>query len=142
MYEGQVDASKHLNLVYDDVERHYHVVTNLTGAMAKRYVCKACHKSSMSDVTHVCDQSCSDCNVSPPCAFSVTRFPATIVTDILEVCRVTPTTSRVRQRKSPFANENEFARPVDGSRRMPDTNVTSYFVLTVSKIGTWVTCAI
>ena len=33
-YERQVDSSKYLNLLYDDVERHYHVVTNLTGAMA------------------------------------------------------------------------------------------------------------
>jgi len=29
MYEGQVDSSKHLNLFYDDVERHYHVITTL-----------------------------------------------------------------------------------------------------------------
>jgi len=34
MYEGQVDSSKHLNLLYDDVEIDYHVITNLTGAMA------------------------------------------------------------------------------------------------------------
>jgi len=73
MYEGQVDSSKHLNLLYDDVERHYHVITNLTGAMAKRYVCKACHKSCWRDVTHVCDQTCSDCKASPPCAFSGAR---------------------------------------------------------------------
>jgi len=53
MLEGQVDSSKHLNLVYDDVERHYHVIANLTGAMAKRYVCKACHKSCGRDIKHV-----------------------------------------------------------------------------------------
>ena len=35
MFEGQVDASKRINLLYDDVERHYHVITNVTGAMAK-----------------------------------------------------------------------------------------------------------
>jgi len=35
MYEGQVESSKHINLLYDDVERH-HVITNLTGAMAKK----------------------------------------------------------------------------------------------------------
>ena len=40
MFEGQVDSSKHLNLIYDDVERHYHVITNLTSAMAKRYYVK------------------------------------------------------------------------------------------------------
>jgi len=44
VYEGQEDTSKHLNLLYDDVERYCHVITNLTGAMAKRYVCSACHK--------------------------------------------------------------------------------------------------
>jgi hypothetical protein len=27
-----------LNLLYDDVTRHYHVLTKLPGAMAKRYV--------------------------------------------------------------------------------------------------------
>jgi len=37
MFEAQDDTSKHINLLYDDVERHYHVITNLTGAMAKRY---------------------------------------------------------------------------------------------------------
>jgi len=29
----------------------------------------------MSDVTHVCDQTSSDCKASPPCTFSGTRFP-------------------------------------------------------------------
>jgi len=43
--------------------------------MAKRYVCKACHKSCSRDVTHVCDHTCSDCMASPPGAFFGTRFP-------------------------------------------------------------------
>jgi len=75
MYEAQVDSSKHLNLLYDDVERHYHVITNLTGAMAKRYICNACHKSCGRDITHNCDQTCSDCMASPPCTFSDVRIP-------------------------------------------------------------------
>jgi len=29
MYEGQVEFSKQLNVLYDNVERHYHVITNL-----------------------------------------------------------------------------------------------------------------
>ena len=45
MFEGRVESSKRLNLLYDDVERHYHVITNLTGAMGRRNVCKACNKS-------------------------------------------------------------------------------------------------
>jgi len=75
MYEGHVDSSKHLNLLYDNVERHYHVITNLTGAMAKKYVCIACHKSCRRDMTHVCDQTCSDCMASLPCTFSDVRIP-------------------------------------------------------------------
>jgi hypothetical protein len=75
MFEGQVDSSKRINLLYDDVERHYHVITNLTGAMARRSVCKACNKACTSYVTHACDQKCSDCMTSPPCAFSDVRIP-------------------------------------------------------------------
>ena len=56
MFEGQVDTSKSLNLPYGDVGRHYHIITNLNGAMAKRYVCSACHRSCRRDITHVCDQ--------------------------------------------------------------------------------------
>jgi len=75
MYEGQVDSSKHLNLLYDDVESYYHVITNLSGAMAKMYVCNACHKSCGRDITHVCEQTCNDCMASPPCVFSGDRIP-------------------------------------------------------------------
>jgi len=75
MFEGQIESFEQLNLLYDDVERHYHVITNLTVAMAKRYVCKACNKVCKSDVTHVCDQTCSDCVASPPCASGDFRIP-------------------------------------------------------------------
>ena len=74
MLEGPVESAKRLNLLYD-VERHYHVITNLTGAMAKKYVCKASHKACTSEITYVCDKTCSDCMVSPPCAFSDVRIP-------------------------------------------------------------------
>jgi hypothetical protein len=57
MFEGQIESSRRLNLLYDDVTRHYHVIGSLTGALAKRYVCKACNKGCRSDVTHVCDQT-------------------------------------------------------------------------------------
>ena len=35
MFDGQVKTEKRLNLIYDDVARHYHVIVNITGAMAK-----------------------------------------------------------------------------------------------------------
>ena len=75
MFEGHVESNKRLNLLYDDVDRHYHVITNLTGAMAKKYVCKACNKSCRSDAAHNCDQTCSECMTIPPCAFEGIRIP-------------------------------------------------------------------
>ena len=39
-FDGQVESEKRINLLYDESERHYHVITNITGAMAKHYVCK------------------------------------------------------------------------------------------------------
>jgi len=75
MFEGQVDSPKRLNILYDEVERHYHVIANLTVAMAKKYVCKGRSKACKRDVAHVCDQTCSNCMVSQPCAIAVFRNP-------------------------------------------------------------------
>ena len=40
MIEEQVDSSKRINLLYYDIERHYHVIVKLTGALVRRYVLK------------------------------------------------------------------------------------------------------
>ena len=47
MFEGSVEATERLNLLYDEVTRHYHVIGNLTAAMAIGYVCKACGKGCL-----------------------------------------------------------------------------------------------
>ena len=75
IFQGQVDSSKKINRLYDDVEQHYHVIVNITGAMPKTYVCKACNKWCRQDVTHVCEETCSDCMASPPCVVSAVRIP-------------------------------------------------------------------
>ena len=75
MFEGQVDSHKRINLLYDDVERHYHVIVNITGAMSKKFMCKACNKSCASVVTQICDQTFSDCIGMSPCAFSDILIP-------------------------------------------------------------------
>jgi len=41
IFDGQGTSEKRINQLYDDVNRHYHVIANLTGAMVKRYVYKA-----------------------------------------------------------------------------------------------------
>jgi hypothetical protein len=74
MYEGRVHSSTRINHLYDEVSRHYHMIANLTGAMAKRFVCKACGKGSRSDTEHKYDQTCSDCMPNAPCVFSEVRI--------------------------------------------------------------------
>jgi len=75
MFEGQVDCPKRLNKLYDEVQRHYHVIAKLTCAMAKEYVFKGCRKACKRDIAHVCDKTFSDCMVSLPCAFAVVPIP-------------------------------------------------------------------
>jgi hypothetical protein len=55
--DGQVTSEKRINVLYDDVNHHYHVITNLTGAMAKLHVCKGCNKGCRSDVKHKCQET-------------------------------------------------------------------------------------
>jgi hypothetical protein len=72
VFDGQVESEKRPNLLFDDVTCHYHGITNVTGAMAKRYVCKGCGKGCdyRDDVKHKCDQECSDCMSISQCAFA------------------------------------------------------------------------
>jgi len=60
MFQGQLESTKRQNAIYDDVEWHYHMIKNLTGAKATRYAFKACNKICISDGTHLGDQTCSD----------------------------------------------------------------------------------
>jgi len=75
IFEGQVVTENRLNLVFDDVTRHYHVIANLTGAMSKQFTCKGCSKSSRSGVTHKCSEACSDYLSIPPCISTNVRIP-------------------------------------------------------------------
>ena len=75
MYQGHVDSDKRVNLLFDEVTQHYHVMANLTGAMAKRYVCEGCNKGSKYGVEYTCEHKCSECMVSPPCISAGPRIP-------------------------------------------------------------------
>jgi len=116
MFEGRVESVKHVNIIYDDVERHYHVITNLTVAMAKKYVCKACNKICRSDVSHVSDQTCSDCATISPCVFRGNRIPCENAIDTFEVGHVSIITRDVvRLRKEAFASVSVIAARVEYS---------------------------
>jgi hypothetical protein len=75
MFEGQVETSDRINLLYHDTARHYHVIGSLTGVMAKRFVCTGCGKVCRRDIMHTCDQTCSECMASPPCEQAGDRIP-------------------------------------------------------------------
>jgi hypothetical protein len=75
LFDGHVDSPKRINLLYDNISRHYHVINNLTGAMVKKFICKACNKGCERVWTHMCDQTCSDCMSSPPCVSTGVRIP-------------------------------------------------------------------
>jgi len=74
IFEGRVTCEKRVNLLYDGVKRHFHIITNLTGAMSKRFICEGCSKSCRSGVTHKCSEACSNCMSIPPCISTNVRI--------------------------------------------------------------------
>jgi hypothetical protein len=75
MYQGHGDSDKRINILFDEVTQHYHVIANMTGAMAKRYVCEGCNKGCKFGKVHTCEHTCSDFMLSPPCISVGPRFP-------------------------------------------------------------------
>jgi hypothetical protein len=35
VFDGQVESEKRINLLYDDVTHHYHVINSVTGALSR-----------------------------------------------------------------------------------------------------------
>jgi hypothetical protein len=52
MFDGQVESSERINLLYDDVT-HHHVIANLTGVMAKKFVKRAARAVVETSFIHV-----------------------------------------------------------------------------------------
>jgi len=75
IFEGQVTSEKRVNLLYDEDNRLYHVITNLTVAMSKRYICESSNQSCRTGVTHRCREKCTDCMSIPPCVCTDVRIP-------------------------------------------------------------------
>ena len=64
------------------------MIENLTAAMAKQYVFKACGKGCRHDVTHTCDQTYSSYLTNPPCLATGVQIPVRTATDIFEASPV------------------------------------------------------
>ena len=91
MFDGQVATPQAINMRYED--RHYHVITNLMGEMAKGYMCPACNKGCSRGAEHRYDASCDTCS-SNPCASRITLGSlATSATGNLGTRRVSKITS-------------------------------------------------
>jgi hypothetical protein len=138
IYDGQVDWPKRINLLYVGVTRHYHVINNLTVAMAKKYLCKACNKGCDSDVTHICDQTCSDCMASPPCISTGVRIPCDGYNRHFR--NQTGFDNHKKQlegkQKSPYVSEKSVVSNVGSLSRKKTTNVidaTSEYAVKIEK---------
>ena len=136
MFEGQVDSPKKINLLYDDVEQHCHVIVNIKGAMAKKYVRNACKKSCSSEATNLCEKTCIACIARPRALSPPSEFPAPSVIDILGAERVLRTTNRVPRIRNIFTSARDVARPVERSQETSSMTVASAIVRHVKKRAT------
>jgi len=71
MFSGNSLSAKKSYLLYD----HYNVITNLKGAMAKKYLCNGC--DTLYDKTHKCNNVCSLCTATPPCTKDQSKYCCT-----------------------------------------------------------------
>ena len=103
MFDDQVETEKRINLLYDEVSKHYHLMNSVTDALSRKYVCKGCNKGCERGVTHRCQERCRDYVSS---AMSIRRCsnPVRDVIDSLGVAHVLINTRRRSWEKSLYAN--------------------------------------
>lgn len=66
IFEGRSDSPKRIYLYYNEVEKHYDVITNITGALCKMFYCIGCNRG-FSSYHHTCTKICPQCYATPPC---------------------------------------------------------------------------
>ena len=75
MFCGNSLSAKKLYLLYYRNLGDNSVITNLKGAMTKKYICNVC--DSLYDKTYECDKVCSLCTATPTCAKDHTKYCVT-----------------------------------------------------------------
>ena len=104
MFKGQVDFHKRINLLYDDFERHYHVIKKLTVAIARPKFVKRVTKGVEETLRMCVTKRVATAWRARYAGSKEFEFPATNATGNLEVARVSTTTSRIPRRKNSFMN--------------------------------------
>ena len=140
MFDSRVVSAKCLNLLYDDVERHYHVITNLTGAMASRYVWKRVRKVVWLTWRTFAIRRVATAWRVRLVHLKVFETPGRNAMDTLEVRSVSKITRDVQRRKEPRARVSVVAACVEQLWRAKITNVINGFVKTVTRTKKQVTC--
>jgi len=107
-FDGQGKSEKRINLVYDDVKRHYHVINNLTGWRDNMYA-EVVIKS-----VDVARRISAERRVASAGRFLHVRSPknesrARPVTEILEVVRVSKNIRRTNWKVRQSAKRCEIA---------------------------------
>jgi len=130
--DSQVESEKRINLLYDDVKHHFHVIKNFKGALSRHYVCKGCNKGC-NGVTHRCQKTCSDCMSIPPCPYADVRIPC-------ESCnrQFRSRTCFVKHKKNKLGKKTYVKRRgtaphVIHSYLIKGTNISNHSVLSVTR---------
>jgi hypothetical protein len=92
LFEGYVETSDRINLLYDDTTHHYHVIGNLTGAMAKKFVRRVARDVKETSCIHVIRHLVIAWRVLHVYG-QVFESRAWTLVDIFEVSHVSPTIS-------------------------------------------------
>ena len=108
MFDGQVDSEKRINLVCDDVQHHFHVINNITGALSRKYFCKGCNKGCAKGETHKCQETCSDCMSVPPCPYDNVRIPCESCNRQFRSRTCFDKHKKTRQEKRPMRKEGKL----------------------------------
>jgi len=108
MFDGQVDSEKRINLVCDDVQHHFHVINNITGALSRKYFCKGCNKGCEKGETHRCQETCSDCMSVPPCPYDNVRIPCESCNRQFRSRTCFDKHKKTRQEKRPMRKEGKL----------------------------------
>jgi len=113
MFEGLVESAKRLNLLYDDVKMHYHVITNLTAAWQNSKSVKRVAKDAQVTLRTFVIRRVATVWQAPRAGSKAFEYPATNATGTLEVGCVSTVISNIQPRKILYVSVGDVALRVE-----------------------------